>query len=187
MSDELSGLRALVGTLRDLTRCEPRNVSDVSPEQHSREIMANVCVVWQRNAELFPDRWQADYQDSHAVGKAPGDALLRLGRHLLLGTPGDATDTATERLRASCNWFWNTPSEYPDMTELRDATGRLLAFIDKRPGYCDRGHWRVQVDAVPDLDEQDAFPRYFMRLSTAKQELVEFLAWRLHKRRVVES
>lgn len=33
---------ALIGTLRGLLGCEPRNVHDVSMEQHSREIMAAV-------------------------------------------------------------------------------------------------------------------------------------------------
>lgn len=61
----------------------------------------------------------------------------------------------------------------------------VLGWICRRPNYCDRGHWQVGIEAlaVRDLDGQDAFPRYFMRLETAKQELVEFLAWRLHKRR----
>lgn len=36
----LDGLKALVGTIRDLAGCERRNVDDVTPEQHSREIMA---------------------------------------------------------------------------------------------------------------------------------------------------
>lgn len=36
----LDGLKALVGTIRDLVGCERRNVDDVTPEQHSREIMA---------------------------------------------------------------------------------------------------------------------------------------------------
>lgn len=71
------------------------------------------------------------------------------------------------------------------VTELCDADYNVLAWICRRPNYCDRGHWQVGVEkfAVRDLDGQDAFPKYFMRLETAKQELVEFMAWRLHKRR----
>lgn len=39
-ANEIERLKALIGTIRDLTGCEVRNVDDVSPEQHCREIMA---------------------------------------------------------------------------------------------------------------------------------------------------
>src|SRR6185369_2975471 len=36
---ERDGLAALVGTIRWLTGCKVRNVADITPEQHSHEIM----------------------------------------------------------------------------------------------------------------------------------------------------
>lgn len=54
--------------------------------------------------------------------------------------------------------------------------------IATRPGYCDRGRHVVVVSGLGDLDEQDAFPRYFMDLTRAKQEMVEWIGWRLRVR-----
>lgn len=83
-------------------------------------------------------------------------------------------------------WFWACDGA-GTLYELRAKQhGTLLAWIDRRPGYCDRGHWRAGVECVPTIDEADQFPRYFMRLAVAKQELVEFLAWRLFKSKVEE-
>lgn len=80
-------------------------------------------------------------------------------------------------------WTFVPGGEGEADVELRDAAGNLLAWIHHRPHYCDRGHWQVGVEAfaVHGLDGQDAFPRYFMRLETAKQELAEFMAWRVYK------
>ena len=77
------------------------------------------------------------------------------------------------------SWEWRASAEYADLLELFDGD-RMLAWIQKRPYYCDRGHWMFNCN-VPGLDGQDSFPRYFMRLETAKQEAVEFLNWRLNK------
>ena len=62
-------------------------------------------------------------------------------------------------------------------------------WIEKRPHYCDRGHWKGNVrgplplipQPLSDLDEQDGFPRYYMDLSVAKQELRKWLYWRLYQ------
>lgn len=89
-------------------------------------------------------------------------------------------DPNVEALRERHGWRW-TESEHGTLFGLVDANGQMLAWINQRPGYCDRGHWGVGVECVPSLDHQDAFPRYFMRLETAKQELIEFLAWRLFR------
>lgn len=95
-------------------------------------------------------------------------------------------DQSIEELMRKFSWQWEKNPTYIDLYELRDEGCRLLGWAHKRPHYCDRGHWQVVVH-VPGLDVQDAFPRYFMRLSTARQELVEFLAWRLHRERVEET
>ncbi len=64
--------------------------------------------------------------------------------------------------------------------ELMDGK-TMLAWIQARPHYCDRGHWKLNVEVACGLDGQDAFPRYYMRLEVAKQEAEDFLMWRLHK------
>lgn len=56
-----------------------------------------------------------------------------------------------------------------------------VVYISPRNSYCDRGHWQAHVDGIPSIDHADSFPRYFMRLSVAKQEMGEWLAWRLFK------
>lgn len=85
-------------------------------------------------------------------------------------------------------WVWLGNPQIPNLYELWDTkTDRMLAWIDRRPGYCDRGHWRAGIECVPSLDEHDEFPRYFMRLRTAKQEIVEFLSWRLFKQNLVRD
>lgn len=97
--------------------------------------------------------------------------------------PQSEQSVAAERLQTELGWTWSPNAQYPDCIELFNAQGKMLAWITRRPGYCDRGHWAAHVEAVPGLDEQDEFPRYFMRKTTAQTELVEFLAWRLLKRR----
>jgi hypothetical protein len=63
---------------------------------------------------------------------------------------------------------------------------KMVGWIEHRPHYCDRGHFKAIVD-VPNLDGQDAFPRYFMRFSSAVQEMEEFLRWRLWRVRTIEE
>jgi hypothetical protein len=59
---------------------------------------------------------------------------------------------------------------------------RQVGWIEKRPAYCDRGHWRV-VLSLADIDHQDQFPRYYMSYDVAKRETEEFLRWRFLKER----
>lgn len=58
---------------------------------------------------------------------------------------------------------------------------RMVAWISKRPAYCDRGHWQLNIDLPLGLDGQDGFPRYYMELETAKKETKLFLDWRVNK------
>ena len=75
---------------------------------------------------------------------------------------------------------WKT-TDYPDagvLHELVDTENdEVLGWIQNRPNYCDRGHWQACIERG-DIDSQDAFPRYFMRLATAKQEFMDFVRWR---------
>jgi hypothetical protein len=57
---------------------------------------------------------------------------------------------------------------------------KVLAFLEQRPAYCDRGHWRVLCE-LPDIDEQDNFPRYYMSREVAIAETEAFLRWRMFK------
>lgn len=65
---------------------------------------------------------------------------------------------------------------------LEDQEGlRVHVFIQRRPEYCDRGHYSLDIDGPLGLDDQDRFPRYFMSLENAKGEAITFLNWRLFK------
>ncbi len=59
---------------------------------------------------------------------------------------------------------------------------RMVAWIESRPHYCDRGHWKGMVELPDvDLDHQDGFPRYYMLLERAQAEIMDFVNWRLHR------
>jgi hypothetical protein len=60
----------------------------------------------------------------------------------------------------------------------------VVASLEKRPGYCDRGHWWVKC-CLPGLDNADGFPRYYMSETAAKLETIMWLNWRLWKKRVI--
>jgi hypothetical protein len=61
-------------------------------------------------------------------------------------------------------------------------TGRMVAWLQARPHYCDRGHFIVKCN-LPDLDGADCFPRYYMSKEVAKSETEAFLRWRLWRQR----
>jgi hypothetical protein len=61
--------------------------------------------------------------------------------------------------------------------------GDVLAWIEKRAGHCDRGHYVANVTGIESIDSQDGFPRYYMSLERAKDEMREWLAWRLRRER----
>jgi hypothetical protein len=60
-------------------------------------------------------------------------------------------------------------------------------WMHGRPNYCDRGHWQVQCDywrnpqGINTLDRADLFPRIYMSLESAKDEIARFIAWRALK------
>lgn len=61
--------------------------------------------------------------------------------------------------------------------------GRTSVTLQKRPHYCDRGHWCGKVFGIDDIDDADSFPRYFMNEARAKLEMSEWLLWRLLSQR----
>lgn len=80
-------------------------------------------------------------------------------------------------------WGWhadiNRRARQGWVSELRDRDGHLLASIESRPMYCDRGHWKGLIHAICDLDSQDGWPNYYMSLDRAQAEIEAFLLWRL--------
>ena len=65
---------------------------------------------------------------------------------------------------------------------LEDQDGRQIhMFIQRRPEYCDRGHYSLNIDGPLCLDDQDQFPRYYMSLEVAKSEAGGFVNWRVFK------
>lgn len=58
--------------------------------------------------------------------------------------------------------------------------GKQVAWLTKRPHYCDRGHWQVNCE-LGGIDGADRFPRYYMSYDVAKQETERFIRWRLWK------
>lgn len=79
---------------------------------------------------------------------------------------------------------WSENEEYPGLHELWILSQDiLLAWVQKRPTYCDRGHWQGQIEYSPGnpLDAADGGLHYYMRLQVAKDELRSKLLWRLCK------
>lgn len=64
--------------------------------------------------------------------------------------------------------------------------GLLIGWIEPRNHYCDRGHWKINID-LPGIDSQDGFPRYFMSREVAVAETEAFLRWRLWGQRTVDK
>lgn len=79
-------------------------------------------------------------------------------------------------------WFEDDP-EKPLFVNLLDANDVLVAWIDARPEFCDRGHWLASIDAECDLDAKDAWPHFFMSLDRCKSEVHDFILWRLFGQR----
>ena len=59
--------------------------------------------------------------------------------------------------------------------------GKRVGWIEPRPAYCDRGHWKFGCE-LPGLDGHDGFPRYYMDFETARAEIIAWLNWRLWRR-----
>ncbi len=80
---------------------------------------------------------------------------------------------------------WREHGRFPGLIEFW-LDDQMLAWIQRRPAYCDRGHWQGQLEFSPGnpLNAADGLVHYYMRLETAKQELREKLLWRVCKMRV---
>jgi len=74
---------------------------------------------------------------------------------------------------------------------IRERDGAMLAFLQPRPSYCNRGRWSAHVEAVPPeregpasltagghdffVSENDWWPRYYFSLDVAKSEIASWL------------
>ncbi len=77
-------------------------------------------------------------------------------------------------------------SGFAILWELYDGVGTMMAWIEKRNHYCDRGHWKG-MSALPGMDFADMWPNYYMSLGRAKAELEDFTRWRVLKERSPEE
>jgi hypothetical protein len=63
------------------------------------------------------------------------------------------------------------------MYEIRG--DQLIVYLEPRPTYCDRGHWKALADTLPgskvELDAQDGWPRYYMDRDRAIAELTDWI------------
>lgn len=83
---------------------------------------------------------------------------------------------------------WVKDKEYPEIIGVY-ADETRVGWMAKRPSYCDRGHWEVNIQyslkysniEIHQIDDADRFPRYYMSKSVAISETEAFLRWRLWK------
>lgn len=52
----------------------------------------------------------------------------------------------------------------------------MVAWIQERPAYCDRGRWHAQVEVSHWKSENDPWPRYYFVLEHAKREVELYMA-----------
>lgn len=64
-----------------------------------------------------------------------------------------------------------------DMIHELRREGVMLAYLDPRPPYCDRGRWKAGVEVVGLWQsENDPWPRYYFDLERGKAEVEAYLA-----------
>ena len=79
----------------------------------------------------------------------------------------------------STRWFFR--EGYLQLT-VKDQRGDAVhCYLERRPSYCDRGHFYVKIDGRLDLDDYDGFPRYFFTAVEADHHVRSFLKWRIWK------
>ncbi len=61
--------------------------------------------------------------------------------------------------------------------ELRKPDGTMLAWLQARPSYCDRGRFNAMIEFKGLwVSDTDAWPRYYFDLRRAKAEIEAYLA-----------
>lgn len=51
----------------------------------------------------------------------------------------------------------------------------MIAFLQERPGYCDRGRYHLGIEAPIWRSEMDPEPRYYFDLERGKAEAIAYL------------
>lgn len=89
----------------------------------------------------------------------------------------DSSELDRQRRGPAKLYEWTEPEGYPGHLCL--AGQECTIWLEKRPGWCDRGRWLAQLDAWgrlgSTLDWADGWPRYYMHLAIAKSECLEWL------------
>jgi len=80
----------------------------------------------------------------------------------------------------SSTWKWVYDESYK-VWDLKDEAEKRIAYLQQRPSYCDRGHWIGNIEIACNLEGADSWPNYYMSIERAKEEIVDFLRWRLYK------
>lgn len=58
----------------------------------------------------------------------------------------------------------------------RKETGEMLAYMNARPPYCDRGRWHANIEVGGVwVSDADPWPRYYFFLEAGKLEVVAYL------------
>jgi hypothetical protein len=141
----------------------------------------------------------------YATGLAPGwhRSMIQVTANVPCPTCGAGKNDPCEKYDGAVDWhdarkvaanarlteLRRGPAKLYEWTELPDYPGCLCIaglectiWLQKRPGWCDRGRWSATLDAWGrigvTIDHQDAWPRYYMNLTTAKFELFE---WIMHR------
>lgn len=53
--------------------------------------------------------------------------------------------------------------------------GVMIAYLDARPTYCDRGRWRQGIEVSIHRSDADPAPRYYFDLEMGKSETLAYL------------
>lgn len=59
--------------------------------------------------------------------------------------------------------------------ELRRTDGTMIAWLQERPAYCDRGRYHQGIEVPIVRSEMDPTPRYYFDLEVAKSETLAYL------------
>lgn len=78
---------------------------------------------------------------------------------------------AVERIRLE----GDTARKYAMMLHEFRRDGLMLAWLQKRPTYCDRGRYHANINVPVRRSDADPWPRYYFNLTYAKDEVESYL------------
>lgn len=83
--------------------------------------------------------------------------------------------------------IWKAHDDYVELIIHDENNNEISCTAQRRPKYCDRGHYQLNVFGQIELDSADGFPRYFFSFAELDVHARQFLKWRLYKFRTRES